>query len=278
MREGVRRLTCSSRGCRYRSMRRQHGASACSRSSRAQRGKGLGGNKLGLGLGGGKQAGPGLWKKLRGKEASAEPRGSEHRAGGRGPTGGCGRGEPWAGWSGKAHAADSRHRPTRVRLRGSAERAAVYLGLRTGARGPLGIVVLCPLGPRQGSGFCALILGGEEAEAGGREWASLGFSTIELQLPAGLAGVEGRPGREPASESGPVPSLEARPGPSLWDNRLRAPVGPAFETVLVFNAARGHRWAALCPKDRKKALTLGDVSDTGFSTILTSEGEEAVIS
>lgn len=38
---GIRRLTCSSRGSRYRSMRRQHGASACSRSSRAER-EGLG--------------------------------------------------------------------------------------------------------------------------------------------------------------------------------------------------------------------------------------------
>lgn len=35
---GIRRLTCSSRGSSYRSMRRQHGASALSRSSRAQRG------------------------------------------------------------------------------------------------------------------------------------------------------------------------------------------------------------------------------------------------
>lgn len=143
----------------------------------------MGGNKLGLG--GGKQAGPGLWEKLGRRKGARNREGASTGRMGEARREAAGAASPGRAGEGKHTPPNPATAPTCVRLRGSAERAAVYLGLRTGAGGPLGIVVLCSLGPRQGSWFCALIPGGKEAEGGG---ASLGFSTTELQLPAGLAG------------------------------------------------------------------------------------------
>lgn len=98
------------------------------------------------------------------RRGTGEPRGSKHRASRRSPTSCQRRTERRAGRSGKAHAAESRHDRTRVRVRGSATCAAGFLGLRTDDTGPLGIVVPRSLSPRQRSPFCALIRSGEEAE------------------------------------------------------------------------------------------------------------------
>ena len=74
------------------------------------------------------------------------------------------RSERLADWGGKAHAAKSRHRPTRVRVRWSQTLGLEYLGLRTGSNGPLGIVAPSSLVTRQRFSFGELIRGGEEAE------------------------------------------------------------------------------------------------------------------
>ena len=101
------------------------------------------------------------------------------------------RSERLADWGGKAHAAKSRHRPTRVRVRwsqtlGLEYLGLEYLGLRTGSNGPLGIVAPSSLVTRQRFSFGELIRGGEEAEE--RDQDCRGSSTTELQLPAGHAG------------------------------------------------------------------------------------------
>lgn len=47
----------------------------------------------------------------------------------------------------------------------------------------------------------------------------------------------------------------------------------------MFNAGLGHSWAVLCPKDRRKASTLGDVSGTGFFNdfdFTTREGHDFI--
>lgn len=95
---GITRLTCSSRDCRYRSLGRKHGASAFSRSSRGSDRGGLGRERTRPWR---RETGGARAVAETGEEGRAEPRGRERRAAGRGPR---------RGRSGKAHAAESRHR------------------------------------------------------------------------------------------------------------------------------------------------------------------------
>lgn len=156
-----------------------------------QKGQGWGGNEPGPG--GGKRAWPGLEQKLARTGARSRERARTQRVGKGRPR----RSERLADWGGKAHAAESRHRPTRVRVRWSQTLGLEYLGLRPGSYGPLGIVAPRSLVTRQRFPFGELIRGGEEAEE--RDWDCRGSSTTELQLPAGHAGRT-----EPAS--GPRPA------------------------------------------------------------------------
>lgn len=133
-----------------------------------------------------------------------------------------GRLERWAGWSGKAHAAESRCHPTPVRVRRNAKRAADYLGLRT---------------QRRCFGNCSPTLSGSPANglrSAHSSWA--GYEARGTGLLAALRplnynsqqavrGGEGRPGPEPASEPSPAPLLALGPAPGLspWDDPLPVP-------------------------------------------------------